>query len=105
MTFDELMLTQCGYETKTTFWSDFTIADAFGTAAIIDTFCRAFKEWHKNIVYLTELALVLNHKIWFWYDRNETIAEVYDHLWRGVDNYCHENLTGEDAEYYFRVTD
>ena len=27
-----------GYETKTTFWEDFTIADAFGVDAINDTF-------------------------------------------------------------------
>lgn len=105
MTFNEFMLTQCGYKTKTTFWSDFSIADAFGTDAIIDTFCRAFKEWHENIVYLTELALVLNHKTWFWYDRNKSRATVYDQLWREVDDYCHDNLTGEDAEYYFQVTD
>ena len=27
-----------GYEMKTTFWNDFTIADAFGINAIKDTF-------------------------------------------------------------------
>ena len=105
MTFDEFMLTYCGYETKTTFWSDFSIADAFGTAAIIDTFKRAFKEWHNNIVYLTELAMVLNHKIAFWYERDDNKATVYDRLWKAVDGWCCENLTGEDAEYYFQVTD
>ena len=29
----------------TTFWQDFSIADAFGVAAIKDTFKRAFAEW------------------------------------------------------------
>ena len=34
-----------GYETFTTFWQDFTIADRFGVSAIKDTFKRAFNEW------------------------------------------------------------
>lgn len=53
-----------GYQPKTTFWMDFSIADKFGIAAIKDTYDRAFKEWKTNHVYLTELVMVLNHKIW-----------------------------------------
>lgn len=37
-----------GYETKTTFWEDFSIADAFGADAIKDTFDRSFKNWKNN---------------------------------------------------------
>ena len=29
------------YELKTTFWTDFSVADAFGTGAVQDTFDRA----------------------------------------------------------------
>lgn len=32
-------------EFSTTFWSDFSIADAFGVNAVKDTYKRAFKEW------------------------------------------------------------
>ena len=63
-----------GYQPKTTFWMDFSIADKFGIAAIKDTYNRAFKEWKTNHVYLTELVMVLNHKIWQWYQINETVA-------------------------------
>ena len=52
------------YECKTTLWMDFSIADRFGIAAVRDTFRRAFREWKGNTVYLTELVMVLNHKIW-----------------------------------------
>ena len=52
------------YEMKTTFWSDFSIADAFGAGAVTDTYDRAFAEWKADPVYLTELAMTLNHKIW-----------------------------------------
>ena len=36
---------------------------------------------------------------------NEELAREYDELWRGLDAWCAENLTGEDAEYYYRTTD
>lgn len=64
MTFEQFIKQEIGYECKTTFWMDFSIADRFGIAAVKDTFKRAFKEWRTNVVYLTELVLVLNHKMW-----------------------------------------
>ena len=70
-----------GYETMTTFWQDFTIADKFGVAAIKDTFNRAFNEWKNNYQYLTELVMVLNWKIWEYYEKNREFAEVYNKLW------------------------
>lgn len=59
-----------GYELQTTFWEDFSIADRFGLSAIQDTFKRAFEEWKNNYKYLTELILVLNHKIWQYYGKH-----------------------------------
>lgn len=38
-------MTMNGYEFKTTFWIDFTIADQFGLEAVKDTYERAFNEW------------------------------------------------------------
>lgn len=55
MTFKEFMR-ENGYEVRTTFWEDFSIADLFGLPSILDTFKRAFKEWKGNYVYLTELV-------------------------------------------------
>ncbi len=52
---DEAM-SMIGYQPKTTFWMDFSIADRFGIEAIIDTYERAFVEWHPNHIYLTELV-------------------------------------------------
>ena len=34
-----------GYEPKTTFWSDFSIADMFGVEGVKDTYNRAKDEW------------------------------------------------------------
>ena len=94
-----------GYEFKTTFWSDFSIADRFGKSAVQDTFDRAFEEWKSDYVYLTELVIVLNWKIWEHYHTNEPLAKLYDSLWRKADAYACDNLKDEELSYFFRTTD
>ena len=94
-----------GYETITTFYQDFTIADKFGVAAIKDTYNRAFNEWKNDYKYLTELVMVLNWKIWEHHEDNKPYAELYNKLWQDTDAYACDNLHGEEAEYFFRVTD
>lgn len=95
-----------GYETITTFWSDFSIADMFGESAIRDTYKRAFKEWKSNYKYLTEFVMVLNWKIWQHYENgNELLAKVYDELWKKADEYAVNNLKGEELRYFYRTTD
>lgn len=99
------MVTEFGYETKTTFWMDFSIADRFGVDAIKDTFERAFNEWKDNYVYLTELVMVLNWKIWDWYERDNDVAMVYNTLWEFADNYAVNNLKDEELSYFYNTTD
>lgn len=94
-----------GYETMTSFWSDFTIADRFGVAAIKDTYKRAFNEWKNNYKYLTELVMVLNWKIWQFHEKNDQYAEVYNKLWEEADAYACNNLKGDEAAYFFWTTD
>lgn len=94
-----------GYAMTTTFWQDFTIADHFGVDAIKDTFTRAFNEWKGNYVYLTELVIVLNHKIWQWYEKRPAYGELYNELWEKADLYATENLKGEELSFFYRITD
>lgn len=95
-----------GYQPQTTFWSDFGIAEPFGEKAIEDTYNRAFREWKNDKVYLTELSMMLNWKIWQHYDRgNEKVARLYDKLWKQTDKYAHTHLKGDDLQYYIRTTD
>lgn len=113
MTIDEMssvnerweMAEEMGYEPQTTFWEDFTIADRFGASAIKDTYKRAFNEWKDNYIYLTELVMVLNHKIWQWYERNQQFAEIYNDLWKQADQYAVDNLKGKELEYFYSTTD
>lgn len=105
MTWSEFMLQNCGYQTKTTFWQDFSIAELGGVEKIRETYKRSFDEWKSNVEYLTELVLVLNHKIWYWYKTKPEFGYVYNELWTEADEWCGENLKGDDASYYFRTTD
>ena len=94
-----------GYEFVSTFPMDFTIADKFGVDAIKDTYNRAFNEWKDNYIYLTELVITLNHKIWQWYEKNEDIARLYNDLWEQADTYACENLKDEEARFFYDITD
>lgn len=134
-----------GRKPQTTFWQDFSIADFYGLQAVEDTYKRAFAEWKTNTEYITEFCVVLNHKIWYFYEyqqkalkrateakaaaeaatdkeakaaaeteveKQNRIAEaarafgiLYDKLWKEADEWCMNNLTGKDVEYYINFTD
>ena len=94
-----------GYVPQTTFYTDFSIAEKFGKAAIQDTYDRAFKEWKTNVKFVTELCMVLNWKLWRWYEHNDEYFELYNKLWEELDNWCLDNLKGDDLVYYTRTTD
>jgi hypothetical protein len=99
-------LDMTGYEPKTTFWSDFCIAERFGSPAIRDTFKRAFSEWKSDHIFLTELVMVLNWKSWEWYDRGDhNLMALYDELWRKAGDYAIKNLKGEEMKYFIKTTD
>ena len=74
-------------------------------SAIRDTFNRAFREWKEDYEYLTELVLVLNHKIWQYYETRPDIASLYNTLWEEASQYAVENLKDDELNYYYDVTD
>ena len=94
-----------GYKAKTTFWQDFTIADAFGKAAVVDTYKRAMRDWKSNYIYLTELVLVLNHKIWQWHLKNTELEHTYHTLWSQCSEYAETHLKGDELMYFYDITD
>lgn len=96
---------EIGYEPKTTLWEDFSIADEFGLVAIKDTYKRAFEFAKNNYIYLTELVMVLNHKIWFWYDKDGEKARLYNDLWAMADSHAMDNLKDDELTYFLNITD
>ncbi len=90
----------------TTFWEDFSIADAFGIKAIKDTYKRAFKEWKSDYRYLTDLVMVLNHKCWQHYEvGNNEYSQLYSDLFYTAQDYAYDHLEGDELKYFIKVTD
>lgn len=106
MTFADYQKQEFGYTCITTFWDDFAIADRFGLEAVKDTFNRTFKEWKHDYKYLTELVIVLNHKCWMHYNKGLlALSQLYGELYHQANDWAHENLQGEEMDYYFNITD
>jgi hypothetical protein len=94
-----------GYKPFTTFYEDFSIADNLGIQAIKDTYKLAFNSWKHDHKYITEFIMALNWKIHEHYGTNDAYAKVYDALWREADEWATDNLTGEELQYYYEITD
>lgn len=100
---------QTGYRPITTYYTDFSIAENFGTKAILETYETAKKELAQNYMAnykeLTELVMVLNWKTWEHYKRNENYTKLYNTLWEQLDNIAIENLKDKQLTYFFDTTD
>lgn len=94
-----------GYKPITTFYADFSIAERFGVDAIKDTFKNGFKYAKTNYKVLTEFVMVLNWKIWRWYEKNNAFCTLYNTLWETADAYACEHLKGEELRYFYKTTD
>lgn len=105
--YDRILEQFTDYRSVTTFWDDYSIADAFGAAAVKDTFKRSFEHWKSDYKYLTELVMVLNHKLWQWYEKDPEgpIYKVYADAYNKASDYASSHLKGAELSYYYRVTD
>lgn len=93
------------YEPMTTFFSDLSIAECCGHKAIKDTYNKVLKEWGKDIKYMTEFVLSLNHKIWQLNDFDKRTAKVYNDLWFQSVEYVETHFKGDDLSYYYNIVD
>jgi hypothetical protein len=59
------------YKRQTTFYSDLSLAEwTSGIDGIKDTFKKVMKSWGKNLKYITEFVMCLNHKAWEFADKD-----------------------------------
>lgn len=105
-----------GYKPQTTFWIVFSIADKFGLDAVKNTFERVFKEWKSNIVFVTELTMVINHKCWEHWNRangkmipfsdsHNEIGQWYKDKYYEMLDWADKNLKGRDLDYFYKALD
>ena len=106
--YDKFLSNFTDYRSKTTFWDDFSIADQFEDVepgAVERTYRSAMHHWSSDCEYLTELVMVLNHKMWQWYEHDDELADIYNRLWVEAVDYAMTHLKGDELKYYYRVTD
>ena len=97
-----------GIPYETTFHMDFDIAEHFGMKGVKDTFKRAFKEWKKDIEFVTELGIVMNERCWFWDQHGqEELSKYYAERWYEIEDYVYKAkcFKEEDRNYFFKMTD
>ena len=59
-----------------------------------------------NYLYLTELAMVTNQLCWEHYGKGESkLMELYADYYYKVRDYAYDNLTGDELQHYYEVTD
>ena len=93
---------------STTFCRVFMMAEVYGVAAIRDTFNRAFAGWKHHYKYLTELAMTLNHRLFYWHEaagENDERTKLYNELWQRADDWGYNNLKGDELSFFLRVLD
>lgn len=94
-----------GYKPMTTYYEDFSIADAFGVKAIMDTYKHAMEYANSNYKIKTELVMVLNWKIWEHYETNEEYGRLYNKLYEDLRYECYNTFKGEKLKYFIRTID
>lgn len=94
------------YKMKTTFFSDFAIANRFGKKAIIETYQTSFNSFKDDVVYMMELTFVLNINCWEKYHEGDlAMSKVYEELYYECYDKCLDNFKGEDIKKYLDFLD
>ncbi len=95
-----------GYKIFTTFYEDFSIADAFGMNGIMDTYLRAKREWKHDYKYITELSLILNMKLSEWYAKGRLdYVSAYSEALADLSDYRKSHFTEKQIRYFYKVFD
>lgn len=94
------------YEMKTTFFSDFAIANRFGKKAVIETYQTSFDSFKDDVVYMMELTFVLNINCWQKYHEGDlAMSKVYEELYYECYYKCLDNFKGKDIKKYLDFLD
>ncbi len=102
--FENYLKEMSGYERKTTFYADLSIAEwCGGSKAVQETYKRVMKQWMSDIEYITEFVMAINIKSWEHYERgNETLSKLYSELYhKAYEAVANHYENDEKAISYF----
>lgn len=102
----ERLFEEQGYEKKTTFFSDLSIAEWYGVGNVKETVNRICKEWFNDVEYFTEFIMCVNHKSWEHYERkNIELSEYYSGLYHELVDKIYNSWDRESLDYFYKITD
>ena len=104
---DKMLATFTDYRSITDWWNRYSIADSRGSACVKTLYRDTFEQAKKDYKLLTELVMILNHRLWYWHSLNpsNSMVSLYDMLWQKTHNYAIEELSDDEFSYYSSVTD
>ena len=104
---DELLENFTDYRSKTDLWTRYSIADNDCVKALRSLFKETFEIAKQDYIYLTELVMVLNHRMWYWYGLNpdSPMVAAYTTCYEKAHNWALTHLNRDEIRYYCSVTD
>lgn len=93
-----------GYKMKTPFYELFSIYDQANVDSVKGGYSILFNFYKDDYEILTELAMIINWKIWEHHGKNAELERIYDILWSNIDAYAMANLKGRKLKYYLKMT-
>lgn len=96
---------QTGYKPIANYWQQLYRAAHSGIDDLKRIATGLFHSAKHSYKHLTEFVMALNWLSFEWVEKNEPTARLFCNLFRSAEDYARQNLTGEELEYYFRITD
>ena len=92
------------------FWGEFDLAEISGSETIKDLAKKSYEKYKDDIVALTDLVMVINHKSWVWHDfHRDNLSELYANLYyeyyEKAINYLEKKDDQDDLTYFIRTLD
>ena len=92
------------------FWGEFDLAEISGSETIKDLAKKSYEKYKDDIVALTDLVMVINHKSWAWHDfHRDNLSELYANLYyeyyEKAINYLEKKDDQDDLTYFIRTLD
>ena len=104
---DKILENFTDYRSQTNLWDEYSIADKKSLKDLKALFDTTFAKAKQDYKYLTELVMVLNHRMWYWYELNpdSAIVSAYTKYYEKAHNWALTHLNPEEIRYYCSVTD
>ena len=107
MVYEQWLSKFTDWRPQTNAWQSFSIAEQISEREVNNTYKRLFEQMKCDYKTLTELVMVLNHKM-FQHSEipgHRRLCELYGNLFESADEYALKTLKDEKLSYFLSITD